>query len=610
MTYITVRESEADGFQCSFEEVGCPRTFRRSEEWEKHVRLVHERMVYERGFNTPVKDPSGSQWPNRTYSLPTTSSHQRRFRPAETSSLSVSHHIAPFSTPVTPTRKTNHMSSHSAGRASDEKFQKWWLQFKNQFSGSKPTSALTSPTVRRSDYSPSASQSTVSNMTTPSFGSTTQRRSVSTTESLSIARSLLKNVSEESSDNEYLARSKAVINKRGSSPRPVLSDIGTITPLQRSSTPPRCPPSKRRRVCAKRSKHWETPRAVVVQAGDFEFRLEAGRLGRLSQWFNEALRGGEGSEREELGVIDLEGTGVSGEDFERLLDHIENFHESDDVAPSFNVISGIIRASTALRFEGPAAWATRRLHDILPTNLNDLNDHPVAHMQPHAIQIIKLARQCNIPGILKPAFYELVRGSWTLEEMMAEVLDVGNDSEKTTFHVRDVVGIGQVRDRLTKRWVDMAGKHDSFNRFGACGNTVSNQRKVELESSWGDLNRDLNVGLSVAERRAKFEPNEVAIIPPTTRSIGPSADSDSKEGTPCITTDSERLQAAHSKLVLDAGTLRKYLVDPIGGLRAMTEATWVNEGMCADCFRKRKIVWQAERERLWAEMNTWFGLKE
>src|ERR1700733_451562 len=73
--------------------------------------------------------------------------------------------------------------------------------------------------------------------------------------------------------------------------------------------------------------------------------------------------------------------------------------------PKFPVFASILRASTALEFPSFREFAVTYLQTMWSDDLDAVSDKCL----PYALETIVLARECNVPGPLKRAFYELLR---------------------------------------------------------------------------------------------------------------------------------------------------------------------------------------------------------
>jgi hypothetical protein len=117
--------------------------------------------------------------------------------------------------------------------------------------------------------------------------------------------------------------------------------------------------------------------------------------------------------------------------------------------PTFPVFASILRASTVLEFPSFREFAVNYFQTIWSDNLDAVSDERL----PFALETIVLARECNVQGPLKRAFYELLR--------IPEFLDVfGEDSSPAVqqsdlsrrLSSADVRRLHRARDRLVLSW--------------------------------------------------------------------------------------------------------------------------------------------------------------
>ncbi|KAJ7450374.1 hypothetical protein FB451DRAFT_1052283, partial [Mycena latifolia] len=76
----------------------------------------------------------------------------------------------------------------------------------------------------------------------------------------------------------------------------------------------------------------------------------------------------------------------------------------------------------------------------------------------------------------------------------------------------------------------------------------------------------------------------------------------------CTTLDALQAGKAHHKLVRESGVADDYLYDPLCGLQVLIDADWAAEGFCAACVALRHEVWAGRREKVWDNLDIWFGL--
>lgn len=77
----------------------------------------------------------------------------------------------------------------------------------------------------------------------------------------------------------------------------------------------------------------------------------------------------------------------------------------------------------------------------------------------------------------------------------------------------------------------------------------------------------------------------------------------------CAARDPNSVNSAHIELVHASGIFEVNLYDPICGLQALVEAPRLIERFCEACVGARKDAWMKEREKVWADLDTWLGLE-
>ncbi|KAG6855993.1 hypothetical protein H0H87_008641 [Tephrocybe sp. NHM501043] len=372
----------------------------------------------------------------------------------------------------------------------------------------------------------------------------------------------------------------------------------------RGHSPSPVTPTKRRRTTRESSNYWESDRKVLIHAEATTFKLSPTRLKKLSGWFRDELTRLSDEEPE----INLDETGVSASDFESLLNALDKFwlmvfcfsfsfkvngfdSTYDESPPPFEDIITILRAARLLRFENEAAWAIRRIKALWSDRLSDIT---VNH-RPQAIEAIAIAREYGINAILRPAFYELMRGASTPEVIENHIKD-------GRFTVKDAMLLMKAKDEATAQWLSVATAHRILRNFPSCKDAEGAQAPPHntIHKVPSQLGRAGSSGINrVTMLKMKFEGRDVDSEPAPTQAH--------KE---CISGDITLFHRAHTKLVDASGMLQRYRCDPVFGLQALLDAPWAKEGLCEKCVNTRKEGWQAERERIWDEIGVWFGVNE
>lgn len=182
----------------------------------------------------------------------------------------------------------------------------------------------------------------------------------------------------------------------------------------------------------------------------------------------------------------------------------------------------------------------------------DLAKLTVKHTK-HASETIILARESEMPELLKRAFYELLRTARLGQDEDADLEDP--EVAKKQISRQDLARLIRTREELTARWIWSA------------------DRPPEVPCPLADAD------------------------PPT------------EEHTKCK-------QARASNFVNWQDTVKKTLLfeeclyDPLHGLQRLAGADWAAMGYCSGCVNAWKVSWAAQREKLWQQLDVWLGLPD
>ena len=182
-----------------------------------------------------------------------------------------------------------------------------------------------------------------------------------------------------------------------------------------------------------------------------------------------------------------------------------------------------------------------------PTDLAKLSNAATKH----AAETIILARECEMPELLKRAFYELLRTARLGQDEDADL----NDPEvmKKQISRQDLARLIKTREELTARWIWTADK------------------------------------------------------PPEIPCPLPEADPPTDDCTKCIQARANNL--THWQDVVKKSLLfEECLYDPLHGLQRLTEVDWPALGYCEGCVKAWKVSWAAQREKLWQQLDVWLDL--
>ncbi|KAJ7721894.1 hypothetical protein B0H16DRAFT_1431624 [Mycena metata] len=379
----------------------------------------------------------------------------------------------------------------------------------------------------------------------------------------------------------------SVIDLSGSSPpKPPKIQTGTRSPSLSASSastahPKRklssLPPSSLESPSPKRSRtltpahkhdvHWALDGSIVIQIQDTKFKLHQSHLAKHSPWFSGLFDGQTVDHQKSVELAEDDSTpmyilaipSLTAKDFTRLLDAFDKAILYVHKDPSFTRTASILRVATLLSFNDFRDWAIRNLEDEWSPALEDLS--PVS--TPHATETVTLARTCGVPTILKRAMYELVR-----------LAGYGQTDKEEGVTAADFRALVRAREQLTVEWMQITSPYspDLMNCASA---------------------RATAIAPPVADQAAAAPP---VPAPPPAAAVK------------CTTTDPLQSGKTHHKLVRESGIADDFLYDPLCGLQALIEANWEGEAYCEACLNLRREMWTNKRERLWDNLDIWFGL--
>ncbi|KAJ7082407.1 hypothetical protein B0H15DRAFT_852865 [Mycena belliarum] len=308
---------------------------------------------------------------------------------------------------------------------------------------------------------------------------------------------------------------------------------------------------------AKHSRFWALDGNVVLQFGAVAFKLHRSRLSTQSVWFEKLFerRAGrveplEADEENIADVVvdDLDSCDVydlqplaSMEDFEALLTAMEDAIEFCYNGPRFLTASAILRAATTFKFSKFQAFARTYLLGQFSADIGNLTAIPV----PNPTAAILLGRKWNLPGILKRAFYELLRSA-------PHDPDDEEEDEHGTAPAHRLEGLA-VSDVI--RLAD-AQKH--------------------LAAAW------------------------LAILPSGAQADGCPAKA---------TCGAQKHGVRWAVLGGRDDLLQTFQRDPLRGIDALCKVRWAKMyGFCTTCAEEQKAALAARKEELWDEMDRWFAI--
>ncbi|KAI0086017.1 hypothetical protein BDY19DRAFT_1075426 [Irpex rosettiformis] len=304
---------------------------------------------------------------------------------------------------------------------------------------------------------------------------------------------------------------------------------------------------KARKSRTRHPRYWFLDGSVVVQLEDIMFRLHRSRLASQSTYFQELFSSDLGALGEDpfdfveqYPVYPVKGVSVT--DFEELLVALDNAISYVYEPPTFPQLAAILRASQTLRFTALEDFASRTLLKMWPQALSKLS---ASHI-PHASETVLLARKCDMPSILKRAFYELLRTTRLGEDEDADPEDP--DVINTQISRQDLARLIKAREELVSRWIVTAGSPPDIT-----------------------CNPDPN------SNSANHPPDKAKLL-----------------------NDWQQ----HVKRNL----FEECLYDPLVGLRRLGEINWEGMGYCHNCVKLWRDLWTAQGEKLWQQLDLWLGL--
>jgi hypothetical protein len=319
------------------------------------------------------------------------------------------------------------------------------------------------------------------------------------------------------------------------------------------SKKPRLTTGKRPKARKRDSDFWHLDGSVIIQVQNTMFRLHKSFLIRKSRYFADLLdSNGETEILDKCPVYSVE-EDLRADDFRNLLKALDDgmyvslfipFIRPTDLirfrmytrAPKFDELSSVLRAATILDFTDLKRWAISAFESTFPPELSAFT--PSA--RPNAKETVVLSRECDVPNVLKAAFYDLLRTDGMGLGLPEDCAETGEDDEDEDERVQlsraDTLRVIAAREKLTSEWVSIIS------------NPISRKcNRPEEECSGVQIYDDL------------FEWNE---------------------------------------RVHKDNWASDHMYDPIGGLEALIAMKW-EEAYCDDCCRAKRNVWKSRREKMW-----------
>ncbi|OBZ65021.1 hypothetical protein A0H81_14972 [Grifola frondosa] len=347
------------------------------------------------------------------------------------------------------------------------------------------------------------------------------------------------------------------------------------------------PTSKHKRRNSRRirsAEFWHLDGSVIIQVQSTLFRLHRSRLAQQSTYFSSLFNGDIREDIIDIDEDDKEGnanhngsiqagefdqremvdrcpvykvSSVSVLDFQRLLTALDSGVALAITPPPFPVLASLLRASRILGFSNVLAFSVHLLRAMWPADLERLSSTPT----PHATETTVLARQCDVPEVLKRALYELLRTPGFGQDVSLYL--EGEEGGSARLSPSDILRLVTARDALQREWIT--------------------------------LTRD---------------PPHPSALPCQLQKIP--ADALDPERVPAR----EQCAAAWSAGVkswtadvLQGDIFKSGFTDVFEGLEKLIEMDWKGMGFCVGCVVARREAWREVKAELWKKLDGWLGLQ-
>jgi hypothetical protein len=275
----------------------------------------------------------------------------------------------------------------------------------------------------------------------------------------------------------------------------------------------------------------------------------------------------------------------------------------------------ILRASTSLEFPDFRAWIVRHFNERWSDNLSNLTTERLEN----AAETISLARQYDVPGVLKRAFYEVIRtpgfgksGLGDSEYVEGGEGEGGSDEEEGSEDGSsdEEEGSGEGSDEEEGNEGGGNVKKQSTDEKNGDGDGSDEDEAVMTDGS--DDTTDSSVTDGTVDGKDDYPiPHEDILRLTNAREHLTTAWVLAAASVPTSSTcHYKNIRACMraplwTKLVHTSGIFVDYLYDPICGLDALMDIDWKSEGLCPNCVEVRLDVWGKQRQNLWDNLDLW-----
>ena len=221
----------------------------------------------------------------------------------------------------------------------------------------------------------------------------------------------------------------------------------------------------------------------------------------------------------------------------------------------FSKLASILRAAHALGFESIRTFTVTNVLESWSGDIDTLTREAISH----AAEAINLGRTCDVPLILKRAFYELIRSPTFGEDELQDGMVSSEDESDISLPLsgsrapperhllkKDILKIMTARQHLQSEWIKLT---------------------LRLPVSEGFICAELD---------------------------------------PCV---SYNVGQEHWRsMIMDPDMYVAGLRDPICGIQYLADVDWYGRGYCGDCVDRRRSMLEAKRRELWSKLDEWLQL--
>lgn len=278
------------------------------------------------------------------------------------------------------------------------------------------------------------------------------------------------------------------------------------------------------------------------------------------------------------------------------------YHEYE---PAFPEVASIFRASTLLDFPFFQDWSSQFLTNLWSDDLEQLSTERMED----PLEAVALGRTYGLSGVLKRAFYELLRtdglGQAGLGGGGGEDEKKENANENVPMDTADTARLILAREKLCKAWGHTM-TYPLNKGFPQCPNQTNNQSQAPKTSTTSATTEGSNSSATGCPSESDKKIEWTRIVHSSSsqdddKDGGNKNRDDDKDGNKDGDEDGEDAKNI-SSLSLD------YDHDVLCGLQALIDHDWENDGYCEYCVKVRRDAWQRQRIQLWDNLSSWLKI--